>query len=196
MAPVVGAAGPAIALLELASIAVGHRTLDALLKQAEVQLLVARPVSPGRWIILITGQVEELSSALRRGVEVAGAALVDRLFIPNVEPSLLALVSAPGAVPESLDAVGTLETLSVASVIAAGDAAAKAASISLLSLGLARGLGGKCWVSFTGELSDVSAAMDAGAAAASTAGMLLERVVIPRPDPRLGEILARGVDLS
>jgi microcompartment protein CcmL/EutN len=192
----VGASGPCIALLELSSLAAGHLVTDAVLKQAEIELLVARPVSPGRWVLLFTGEVEDVTSALRRGVEVAGASLVGRLFIPNVEPTLLALVNAPGELPEDLDAVGTVETLSVASVIVAGDAAAKVANTTLVSLGLARGLGGKCWVTLTGELSDVAAAVDAGASAAAAAGMLVERVVIPRPDPRMAEVLARGVDLS
>ena len=194
-----GGTGRCVALLELASIAAGHQTLDALLKQASVELLHAHPVSPGKFIILFGGEVEEVTSSLRRGVEVAGGALVDRIFIPNLEPSLLALVRGDGEahlLPEALDAVGTIETLSVASTIVAGDVAAKTASLELLSVGLARGLGGKSWVSFTGEVSDVSAAVDAGADTAARAGLLVARVVIPRPHDGLLAVLARGVPLT
>lgn len=191
-----GQRGGPIALLELSSIAIGHLTLDALLKQADVELLAARPVSPGRWIILFTGSVDDVTSALRRGVEVAGAALVDRLFIPDVDARLLALAAGQPVELPAPDALGTIETLTVASAIVAGDVAAKTASISPLSVGLARGLGGKCWVTFCGELSDVSAAVDAGAGGAAAAGLLVERVLIPRPDERMFAVLSAGIPLA
>lgn len=196
MGAAVGSAGPCIALLELSSIAAGHLTADALLKQAPVTLLAALPVSPGKYVILFSGEVESVSSALAVGVETAADALVDRLFIPNVEPTLLDHVQGRGRLPAELDAVGTIETLSVASAIVAGDVAAKTASITLVSVGLARGLGGKSWVSLCGEVSDVTAAVDAGAGTARAAGLLVRQVVIARPHADLRAALAGGASLS
>jgi microcompartment protein CcmL/EutN len=186
----VGGTGPCVALIELASIAAGFETTDALRKEAAVQVLRARAVSPGKFIILFTGSVEDTTSAWRRALEVGAESLIDQLLIPNIEPTLLALVrGGRPAVPEALDAVGIIETLSVASTIRAADIAAKTASIRLLDAQLAVGIGGKSYVTFTGEVSDVTAAVEAGAADAQRAGLLVRRVVIPRPHADMSGVL-------
>lgn len=214
----VGASGSCIALLELASIAAGLEVVDALLKQAEVELLLCRAVTPGKYVVLFSGEVDAVSSSLRRAVEVGQDVLIDRLFIPNVEPTLLTLVrravagpsgtigladvgasdSAPGdsaVLPPdalTLDALGIIETLSIASIIRAGDVASKLASLTLVSLELARGIGGKSYVTFTGQVSDVDAGVTAGAADAEAAGLLVKRVVIPRPHEAMLSVLRGG----
>lgn len=186
----VGGTGPCVALVELASIAAGFEVTDALRKEAAVQILRSGPVSPGKFIVLFTGSVEDTTSAWRRALEVGADALIDHLLIPNIEPTLLALVrGARPSVPQPLDAVGILETLSVASTIRAADLAAKAASLQLIDVQLAVGLGGKSYVTFTGEVSDVTAAVEAGAADAERAGLLVRRVVIPRPHADMGGVL-------
>ena len=187
----VGGSGPCIGALELASIAAGFETTDALRKEAQVRIAVARPVSPGKYVVIFSGPVEETVSAMRRGKQVAADTLLDSLFIPNVEPTLLALVAGvePSDVPVRLDAVGVIETFSIASTIRAADIASKTASLRLVGLGLAAGLGGKSYVTFTGEVSDVSSAVDAGSADAEAAGMLVRRVVIPRPHADMNAIL-------
>jgi microcompartment protein CcmL/EutN len=194
----VGGSGPCVALLELASIAAGFETVDALRKEAAVELLLARTVSPGKYLILFTGSVEDTTSALRRGLEIGADTLIDSLLIPNIEPTLLALVRGGAAThagvavaPAALDAVGIIETLSVASTIRAADIAAKTASLRLLGLQLAAGIGGKSYVTFTGEVSDVEIAVAAGAADALAAGMLVRRVVIARPHIDMAGVLAQ-----
>ena len=188
----VGGPGSCVGLLELASIAAGYETTDALRKEAQVELLVSRPVSPGKFLVMFTGPVEETTSAMRRGKETGGDVLIDELLIPNIEPTLLELVrgGSPGDGPLDLDAVGIIETLSVASTIRAADVASKTGTLRLVGLGLAMGLGGKSYVTFTGEVSDVSAAVDAGADDAEAAGMLVRRVVIPRPHGDMADVLA------
>jgi microcompartment protein CcmL/EutN len=184
-------------MLEVASIAAGIETTDALSKEADIRLVTARSVSPGKFLILLAGPVEEVSSAMRRGTEVGHPFLIDRLFIPNLEPTLYDLIldadegtgEAANAAAVPLDAVGLIETLSVASTIRAADIASKTASLTLLRLALARGIGGKSWVAFTGEVSDVEAAVAAGAADAEAAGLLVARVVIPSPHGNLREVL-------
>lgn len=182
-------------LLEVASLATGALVTDAVLKQAGVRLLVHEAVTPGKWVLLFSGPVEDVTASLRRGVEVAGDDLADRLFLADVEPSLLALLLGRRlAVDDAvvLDAVGLLETLSVASLVRVADAASKSASITLLALRWARGIGGKGIVSFTGEVSDVEAALDAAGAPAVHGGLLDRRVVIPRPHPGMRAVLLAG----
>jgi len=182
------AAPVAIAAVETSSIAQGIVTADAMVKRADVAVLHASVLSPGRYWIVVGGAVADVRSAHARGVEVAGDALLDELFIPQLHEGVLPALS--GVVPPSdADAVGILETLTAASAIVAADAAAKAAAIVLRDVRLANGIGGKGVVVLTGSLPDVQASVERGRADAQKRGLLARAVVIPRMDARLRERL-------
>jgi microcompartment protein CcmL/EutN len=174
----------AIAAVETSSIAQGMVTADAMVKEAEVEVLDASILSPGRFWIVVGGDVAEVRAAHRRGVAIAGDALLDQLFIPQLHagvlPALRGVVSASDD-----DAVGVLETLTAASAIVAADVAAKVAGIVLRDVRLANGIGGKGVVVLSGSVSDVQAAIDGGRADAQKRGLLARAVVIPRMDVRL-----------
>jgi microcompartment protein CcmL/EutN len=183
-------AGPCIGLLELSSVARGVATADAVLWQAEVDLLFASPVQPGKYVMLFSGSVRDVESALERGAEAAGCDLVDRLHIQQVDPQVeQALRRSGGHVDGALDAIGVVETTTVASSIIAADLALKAATVDLLDLRIANGLGGKCFFTLTGEVSDVRSAVAAGATNADESGHLTRQVVIPRPHAELARHL-------
>lgn len=178
---------PTIGVLELGSIARGVDVLDRVLKEASVRVLFARTVSPGKYVLGFTGSVEDVQSSLRIGTEAAGESLLDRLLLPQVHEDVLAVLRPRRQ--EDIDALGVIETWTVASTIAAADAAAKRAAVRLLWVRLARGLGGRSYVVLTGEVSDVEASVEAGSAPARERGLLVERVVIPRPHAGLVEQL-------
>ncbi len=183
---------PAIGLFETASIAVGFEATDAVLKAAPVRVLWARTVTPGRFVCLFTGEVEAVRSALRRGLEIAGDAVIDQLFIPSLHRGVIPAIAAPRAeLRDQIDAVGILETRTVASAIDAADRAAKTGQIDLLEIRLAMHIGGKGVVTLTGEVSDVEAALGAGATAAGERSALETTVAIPKPAP---ELLAHLLD--
>jgi microcompartment protein CcmL/EutN len=157
---------------------------DAMVKHAEVDLLEACVLSPGRYWILVGGDVAPVRAAHRRGVEVAADALLDQLFIPQLHDGVLPALR--GLVPSGDgDTVGVIETLSAASAIVAADTAGKTAAIVLHDLRLANGIGGKGVVMLSGTLSNVQAAVERGRADAHRRGLLARAVVIPRMDARL-----------
>lgn len=184
---------PTIGLLEFSSIARGIECTDQVLKQATVRVLFARPVSPGKYVLLFTGSVEDVTSSLRRGLETADSLLVDQLLLAAVDDQVFVALDRPVELGE-LDAVGVIETTSVAATILAADLAAKKATVRLLEIRLARGIGGKSYVTLTGEVSDVQAAVFAGADGARARDRLLETAIIPRPHSGMGEILSRHDD--
>jgi len=176
----------AIAAVETSSIAQGTVVGDAMVKQAEVTLVEACTLSPGKYWVLIGGEVGPVRSAYTRGVEVAGDTLLDSLFIPQLHEWVLPALR--GAVPaRDEDALGVIETLSAASAIIAADRAAKTAAVTLRDLRLANGLGGKGFVFLTGEVGDVQAAVEAGRAEALQKGLLVRSVVVPRLHPQMKE---------
>ncbi len=168
--------GPAIGFLELSSIARGVEALDALLKRASVEVLLTTIVPRGKYLILMSGGVADVEEAMRAGVSVADRTLVDHFLIPSVHPQLPAAIKGRVKVA-GVEAVGLIETRDVASAIYAGDAAAKAADVTLIE---ARNQpGGKGLVVLTGRVGDVRAAVAAGVATISKEGMLVADVVIP-----------------
>ncbi len=178
--------GPCIGLLELGSVARGIEAADAILWQAELEMLFAAPVQPGKYVMLFTGSVQDVQSGLARGRDVAGGDLVDELLIPQVHEQVeRALRRRGGHINGELDAVGIVESLTVAASIVAADLALKTASVDLLDLRIANGLGGKSFFTLTGEVSDVRSSVSAGAGAAEERGQLACQVVIPRPHPDL-----------
>lgn len=177
-----------LGMLEWDSIAQGLLASDALLKEADVTTVAVRPVTPGRFVALFSGEVEAVRSSLHRGIEVGGDSVIDSLFLPQPHPGLVPAVGARSGLG-AVDAVGVIETLSLCSLIVAADGAAKTGAVDLMEIRLAMGLGGKAFCVLTGEVSDVESAIARGTELARDRGHHLRSVVIPRPDPRTVEHL-------
>uniref|UniRef100_A0A832MJF4 BMC domain-containing protein n=1 Tax=Eiseniibacteriota bacterium TaxID=2212470 RepID=A0A832MJF4_UNCEI len=169
----------AIAAVETSSIAQGAVAADAMVKMAEVELLEACPVSPGKYWILIGGDVGPVRAAHRRGVETAADTLLDHFLIPQLHEAVLPALRGVAPAADD-DALGVLETHTAASAILAADLAVKAADVRLRDIRLANGLGGKGVVFLTGAVGDVQAAVAAGAEEARRRGLLARHVVVPR----------------
>ena len=182
------AALEAIGLVELTSIGVGIHVEDAMLKAASVELLVARTICSGKYLIVIGGEVSAVRAAVAAGVELAKDALVEERVIPRVHPAVFPAIGLSVPVPESpVEALGVVETFSAASVIEAADAAAKAASVTLFRVHLAMAVGGKGFLLMTGDVAAVEAAVEAGAAVAAADGILVSKEVIRAPRRELLE---------
>jgi len=175
-------------MLEWDSIAQGLLASDALAKEADVTTVAVRPVSPGRFVALFTGEVEEVRASLDRGLEVGGDSVIDSLFLPQPHPGIVPAIGARTGL-DAVDAVGVIETLSLCSLIVAADAAAKTAAVQLVEIRLAMGLGGKAFCVVAGAVSHVESAIARGTELARERGHHLRSVVIPRPDPRIVEHL-------
>jgi microcompartment protein CcmL/EutN len=170
------ALGPAVGFLETSSLARGYEALDAMLKKAAVETLMVTAVPRGKLIVMIGGFVADVEASMRAGLESAGNTVVDHFTIQNVHPQLPPAIKGRVKVPD-IEAVGFIETKEVASAIYAGDAAAKAAKVTLIE---ARNQpGAKGMVVLTGDVAAVRAAVAAGVATIKKDGMLVAEVVIP-----------------
>lgn len=176
-----GALDPAIGIVELDSIAVGVMVGDAMVKAAPVGSISTGTVQPGRYLILVSGDTASVDVALETGLAAGGSAVVDTIFLPNIHPDVAAaIVSDVDAASADGDAIGVIETRTVATVIEAADAGVKAANVVLSAVRLADGLGGKGYLVFTGVVAEVEFAVEAATARAGPTGNLLAQVVIPQ----------------
>ncbi len=178
-----------IGLVELSSVAAGFLVADAMLKAANVELLMNRTICSGKFMVLIGGDVAATQASVEAGVAIGGVSIIDSCLIPNIDPAVFPAIGG-NVVIEGFGALGVLESFSVAALIEGADAAVKAADVQLLELRLAMALGGKAFATLTGNVASVEAAVEAGAAHIAQRGLLVNKVVIPAPAQEiLGETI-------
>jgi microcompartment protein CcmL/EutN len=175
---------PALALVEVSSIARGIHTTDAMLKVADVKLIMSRSICSGKYMTLVAGEVGEVEASLAEGLEIAAECAIDHVIITNVHPDVYTAISSTGKLTQQA-AMGILESFSVASLVEAIDRVAKEAMVEVVQCRLAMALGGKAYVVFSGDVDAVTYSMEAGAAVVERRGLLVNRVIIPDPRPEL-----------
>jgi microcompartment protein CcmL/EutN len=171
-----------LGLIELGSIASGFLVTDTMLKTAAVELVLARTICSGKYMVLVKGDVAAVEAAVRAGAAVTET--IDTFVIPNVHEAVPPAIAGLSKV-DVLEALGVIESFSVASLIEGADAMVKTANVRLVEIRLAMALGGKAFATCTGPVGDVTSAVEAGAQAIARKGLLVNRVVIPRPRPEL-----------
>ena len=80
-----------VGFMEFNSIARGVAAADTVLKTAAVEVVFSRSGCPGKYYLLITGEVAAVQSAIDAGIHTPAAAgmLVDSVVIPAPHPDLL-----------------------------------------------------------------------------------------------------------
>jgi microcompartment protein CcmL/EutN len=175
-----------IGCVELNSISAGLHVADEMVKAAEVQLVLARPTCPGRYLVIVTGDTGAVKSSVEAGRAIGRDLVVDWFVIPSVHESVIPAMNGTAVCPR-INALGCIETCTTASCIIAADAAAKAGQVQLIELRFAAGLGGKAFIVMTGEVSSVRASVDAGVEVVNSdaSGPVLSHIVIPSPSAEL-----------
>jgi microcompartment protein CcmL/EutN len=153
---------PALALIELDSIAAGIAAGDASAKASPIGSIYTGTVHPGKYLVLISGDTASVEEGLDAGLAVGSGAIVDSVFLPDIHPAVAIGIHAdePHATFGG-EALGIVETRSVAALLRAADAGMKAAEVRLGALRIADDLGGKGYVLFHGAVADVEAAVEA-----------------------------------
>lgn len=185
---------PALALLELGSIAAGIEAGDAMAKRAPIDVIRAGTVHPGKYLILVGGAVADVEEALDAGREVGASSILDIVFLPHVHPELVAAIRGERRAAAG-EALGVIETATVAAIIEAADAGLKGARVHLLEIRLADDLGGKGYLLFDGPVADVEAAVEIGAGRIAGSPGLAWRV-IPQLHAEMADNLAADARFS
>lgn len=173
-----------VGLMETSSIAKGIETLDAMCKAAGVKPEVHLAISRGKYIIVISGPVGEVESAMAKGAETAGDTVLSRHIIRNIHSAAFAALNKK-VKPSSLGAVGIVETKDALPALFAADAAAKSAFVHVVEVNAGKGIGGKGYFTVTGEVGAVRTAVSAGVKAVG-ADAVISRIVIPNAHESIG----------
>jgi microcompartment protein CcmL/EutN len=172
----------AIGFMELNSIARGMEVTDAVLKSSSIDLMFAYPSCPGKYYLCFSGTTDSVEAAISVGHEVADSYEVDSVLISNIQDDVIRAMTKTTAEPRR-GALGVMEFFSVTASIHAADSAVKTADVDLIEIRPGIGIGGKSFVTLSGTVSAVNAAVQAGTSREDIRGMLVGSAVIANPDP-------------
>ena len=168
---------PAIALIEFNNISTGIIAADAMIKKAPIAMLKAGTVSRGNYLVLIGGTVASVEESFKQGLNIGGEIVIDKVFLPGVHQQVMdAILGKKRKV--QFEALGVIETASVAATIEVSDAAIKGTVINIVEMRLADSLGGKGFVLINGKVEDVETAVNIALNAISNKALWRNSIVI------------------
>lgn len=175
-----------VGVIELKSIAKGIEACDAALKSAGVRLVSAHPACPGKYEMILTGDIADVTAAIEHVKARFDGVMIDASLMGRIDEQVIsALFGSQNT--ERAGSIGIIETFSASTAIKAADIAVKTSRVAIYDLRVSRGMGGKGVVVLTGDVSDVTAAVEAGAAYAAEGGLFHSSSVIAAPHPELWE---------
>ena len=170
-------------MIEFKSVAAGMTATDIMVKTSEVEIVEAQTVCPGKNIAIITGDLSAVKASVDTAMDMGGENGIDSFVLGNPDESIFpAILGTTNVTADDVNALGVIETFDAAQIIVAADNAVKTSDVRLIEIRLARGMCGKSYVTLTGEVAAVKAAVDRAKEVVSRSGMLLDTTVIARPD--------------
>lgn len=169
----------AVGVLEIASVAKGVLAADTCLKTAKIDLLMSQAVCPGKYLVIIGGEVSAVSAAVEASQKIVEE-ISDVTILGNIHEDVFKAISGQIAGTNE-GALGIIELFTVPAGIMSGDICAKAAVVQLVDLQLARGLGGKAVLYLRGEIGSVQVAIENVEKQMGPSGLLGATAVIPAP---------------
>ena len=99
----------AIGMVEYQTVPTGMQAADAILKTAEVEILEAQTVCPGKYIVIFSGELSAVKASEEAAMTQFPAHLVDHFVLGNPDESIFPAIY--GVTPsEQVKALGVLET--------------------------------------------------------------------------------------
>jgi microcompartment protein CcmL/EutN len=153
-------------MMQIVDVPRGLRALDALAKEAPVEIFATGTVQCGHYLIAFGGSVEATVRSFERAAAAARGAVLDSVLLADAEPRIVPSFRDQIVRSTALgDTLGVVQSTSCPTLLGALDAALKGAHVELVELRLADGLGGKALATLWGDVHDVQAAIDLACAA-------------------------------
>lgn len=173
-----------IGVIELKNVPKGVEATDDALKSAGVEMVSAHPSCPGKYEIILTGSISNVTAAIDHVTGKFENYVIDSSVMGRIDEQVITALFGTQQ-SEKKGSLGLIETFSAATCIKAADIAVKTgAGGDFRSPRLPR-LGRQGRRHHHGEIGDVTAAVEAGANYAKGAGMLSATSVIAAPHEEL-----------
>ena len=178
----------AIGMVEYTTVSTGILAADTMVKTSDVDIIEAQTVCPGKYIVIISGELSAVRAAVDTSKTRYEEKLIDSFVLGNPHESIFSAIYGATDI-QNVEALGVLETYSAASIIVAADVAAKTALVDLIELRIAKGMCGKSYMLITGSVASVTAAIEKTKKQIEDNGFFLDSSVIARPDEKLWQTL-------
>jgi microcompartment protein CcmL/EutN len=153
---------------------------DAALKSAGIEMVSSHPSCPGKYEIIMTGSISNVTAAISHVTTHFEGYVIDSSVMGRIDEAVIKALFGTST-GERKGSLGLIETFSAASAIKAADIAVKTARVEIYDLRVSRGMGGKGVVMLTGEIGDVTAAVEAASNYAKENAMLSSYSIIAAP---------------
>ena len=178
----------AVGVIELKSVPKGVEATDAALKSAGIEMVSAHPSCPGKYEIILTGTISNVQAAVDHVRAKFDGHVIDSSVMGRIDEQVISALFGTQTTAKK-GSLGLIETFSASTTIKAADIAVKTSRVEIFDLRVSRGMGGKGVVLLTGEIGDVTAAVEAGSNYAKSTGMLSTFSVIAAPHEELWQQL-------
>lgn len=170
----------AIGMVEYMTVSTGIKAADFITKTADVELIQAQTVCPGKFIIMFCGDLSAVRESADACEKQFPEHLIDKFVLGNPHDSIFKALTCTVEIND-IAALGVMETYTSASIIVAADHAAKTAMVDVFEIRVARGMCGKSYMLMTGTVTAVTAAITSAVKYIKDEGTVLDYAVIPNP---------------
>lgn len=182
--------GQALGIAEFKSIAKGIEMLDTMTKKANIKIVENRIVCIGKFLVIVSGEVADVTAAIASLDELSDSELVGAKVIPSVADGVIEKINGK-IVRENIKALGVVETRNLNSGLYCGNYIKKSSDVEILRISLTLGLGGKSLVIFTGDIASVRNGIEIAKEKVSNPNDIVSAVAIPSPSQEFIENLFR-----
>ncbi|MBD8498568.1 BMC domain-containing protein [Paenibacillus arenosi] len=149
----------AVGVVELRSISKGYETADQMLKTSPVTVHHLKPICPGKFLIIMSGDTADVEVAMAAAKVEAGDYRISDFVLHGIHSDIIeGLKGRKSSI--AVDSIGIVETSTVSSGIFALNEALKQCDIHVKKMNLGMAIGGKFLAAFTGSVSDVEQGMN------------------------------------
>ena len=120
----------AIGVIELKSIPKGVEAADAALKSAGIEMVSAHPSCPGKYEIILTGAISDVSVAVEHVENRFDGYVIDSCVMGRIDEQVIAALFGTQKT-EKKGSLGLIETFSAATTIKAADIAVKTSRVDI-----------------------------------------------------------------
>jgi microcompartment protein CcmL/EutN len=170
-----------LAVVEFKSIARGIFTTDAMLKAAEVNLVMASTLCPGKYLTVVEGETSAVESSLKIAEEIGGMHVYSSEVINAISTKVIDAING-NLQNMAGGALAIIESMQMANLINSADEVVDAVQVEFVDFRLARGCGVNSFYIFSGELSSVQEGAKVASQYLMSRGALLAFRVIQGPD--------------
>jgi len=178
-----------IAVVEFKSISRGLIVTDAMIKAANVSLVLGTTLCPGKYLTIVEGNVAAVEKAQDTADRLGGRQVFSSFVVSGINKEVVEAISGNTAKPLK-DSIGIIEGIQMANLINAADISLDSAEVEIVELRLGKGCGVNSFYIITGSLASVDEACINAVNFLSERGALLAFRVIANPDKDLLRWLA------